>query len=133
MKGLLLDAHILLWWLSDDPRLPKPLRERLCAQDVACFVSAATLWEIGIKRALGKLEAPASLAPAMAEEGFHGLPISLAHSECAACLPPHHRDPFDRMLVAQAQLEGLTIATVDQRLRRYDIALFPFDGRESRT
>ena len=127
MKGLLLDTHILLWWLGDDARLPKRVRDRLRAHDPACFVSAATLWEIGIKRALGKLDVPETLAPAIAEEGFHGLPISLAHAERAACLPPHHRDPFDRMLIAQAQLEGLTIMTVDRRIRCYDVALFPFD------
>jgi PIN domain nuclease of toxin-antitoxin system len=127
MKGLLLDTHIVLWWLNDDARLPGFARERLRAGDAACFVSAATLWEIGIKRTLGKLDAPQALAPAIAEEGFHGLAISLAHAECAARLPPHHRDPFDRMLVAQAQIEGLTIMTVKKRLRPYDVALFPFD------
>lgn len=126
MKGLLLDTHILLWWLSDDARLPRLARKRLSAGDTACFVSAATLWEIGIKRALGKLDAPRTLSPVIAEEGFHGLTISLRHAELAAQLPPHHRDPFDRMLIAQAQTEGLTIMTVDRTFARYDVALFRF-------
>jgi PIN domain nuclease of toxin-antitoxin system len=125
MKGLLLDTHILLWWLQDSERLPDLARQSLRAHGIACFVSAATLWEIGIKRALGKLEAPAALAPVVAEEGFHGLPVTLVHAECAARLPPHHRDPFDRMLVAQAQMEGLTIMTVDKRFREYNVPLFP--------
>jgi PIN domain nuclease of toxin-antitoxin system len=127
MKGLLLDTHILLWWLSDDARLPRLARERLRAEDAACFVSAATLWEIGIKQALGKLDAPQGLAPVIAEEGFHGLAIGLGHAERAARLPPHHRDPFDRMLIAQAQTEGLTIMTADSQFARYDVALFRFD------
>jgi len=125
MRGLLLDTHILLWWLSDSERLPSLARSTLRGSEAACFVSAATLWEIGIKRALGKLEVPAELAPVVAEEGFHGLAISFAHAERAACLPPHHRDPFDRMLVAQAQVEGLTLMTADERFRAYDVDIFP--------
>jgi PIN domain nuclease of toxin-antitoxin system len=127
MKGLLLDTHILLWWLSDDVHLPRLARERLRAGDAACFVSAATLWEIGIKRALGKLDVPQGFATVIAEEGFHGLTVSLGHAESATQLPPHHRDPFDRMLIAQAQTEGLTIMTVDRTFALYDVTLFRFD------
>ncbi len=127
MQGPLLDTHIARWWLNDDARLPGFARERLRAGDVACFVSAATLWEIGIKRALGKLDAPSRSPRSLRRRVFHGLAISLAHVECAARPPPRHRDPFDRLLVARAQIEGLTIMTFDKRLRSYDVALFHFD------
>jgi PIN domain nuclease of toxin-antitoxin system/antitoxin (DNA-binding transcriptional repressor) of toxin-antitoxin stability system len=90
-----------------------------------CFVSAATIWEIGIKRALGKLDAPANLVGIVQDEGFHLISITAEHAEAAAALPPHHRDPFDRMLIAQAVIEDLHIATVDARFSDYDAPLMP--------
>ncbi|MGE5153761.1 MAG: type II toxin-antitoxin system VapC family toxin [Bdellovibrio bacteriovorus] len=123
MKGLLLDTHILIWWLCDDGRLPGWARTPLSDPEMPCFVSAATLWEIGIKRALGKLEAPAELASVIGDEGFLGLPISLDHAERAANLPPIHRDPFDRMLIAQALAESLTLVSVDPRFAPYGVDL----------
>jgi PIN domain nuclease of toxin-antitoxin system len=84
-------------------------------------VSAATAWEIEIKRALGKLDAPDDLADALAAGGYRPLPVSILHATIAGRLPPHHRDPFDRMLVAQAKLEGLTIVTGDRRIAGYDV------------
>ncbi len=102
MSGLLLDTHILLWWLAEDSKLPSWMRQYLAAPETPCHVSAASLWEIGIKRALGKLDAPDGLPAIIAEEGFRRLNINFEHAERAAGLPPHHRDPFDRMLVAQA-------------------------------
>jgi len=93
---------------------------------LACFVGATTPWRIGIKQALGKLEVPGPLAPVVGEGGFHGLAVTLAHAERVVHPPPHHRDPFDRMLVAPAQLEGLTVMTIDPRFRDYDVPLFPF-------
>jgi PIN domain nuclease of toxin-antitoxin system len=119
VKGVLLDTHVLLWWLSDDPQLSPPLRAAIADPDTPCFVSAASLWEIGIKRELGKLEAPTILAPIVAEQGFIGLAITLAHAERAASLPPIHKNPFDRMLIAQGLAESLTIATVDRRFAVY--------------
>ncbi len=123
MNGLLLDTHVLLWWLADNPRLPKEIRTRIADPDSLIFVSAASIWEIGIKRAIGKLEAPAELVAVIHEEGFLGLPIELLHAETASLLPPHHRDPFDRMLIAQSMLEKLTVVTADRRFELYDIAM----------
>ena len=123
MKGLLLDTHVLLWWLTDSPRLPQAFRDPLADPKLPCFVSAATVWEIGIKRAIGKLEAPSELIEILAEEGFNNLPITLAHAEAASNLPLHHRDPFDRMLIAQGHIEALTIATLDGHFSQYGVAL----------
>ena len=123
MKGLLLDTHILIWWLDDDRRLPPWARLALSDPETPCFVSSATLWEIGIKRALGTLEAPAELTSVIGEEGFLGLPISLDHAERAAALPPIHGDPFDRMLIAQALAESLTLISVDPQFAAYGVEL----------
>jgi PIN domain nuclease of toxin-antitoxin system len=123
VKGLLLDSHILIWWLGDDERLSGWARARLSDPEMPCFVSAATLWEIGIQRALGKLEAPAELASVIGDEGFLGLPVSLDHAERAARLPPVHRDPFDRMLIAEALAESLALASVDPRFAPYGVDL----------
>ncbi len=82
------------------------------------------IWELGIKRALGKLEAPPNPGAALGESGFAELAIMARHAEAAAALPPLHRDPFDRMLVAQAQLEGLTLVTSDAQLSAYGVAVF---------
>jgi PIN domain nuclease of toxin-antitoxin system len=125
MSGVLLDTHILLWWLADDEKLPKRFLYIIADADIPCFVSAATIWEIGIKRALGKLDAPANLVGIVQDEGFHLISITAEHAEAAAALPPHHRDPFDRMLIAQAVIEDLRIATVDARFSDYDAPLMP--------
>ncbi|MGV6807163.1 MAG: type II toxin-antitoxin system VapC family toxin, partial [bacterium] len=105
MKRLLLDSHVFLWWLSDES-LSTDAKSLIADERNQVFVSAATVWEISIKRALGKLQAPEDLQRIVEEEGFTPLPISLFHSEQAGKLPPIHRDPFDRMLIAQAQAEG---------------------------
>ena len=84
-------------------------------------MSAATAWEIEIKRALGKLDAPDDLADALAAGGYRPLPVAVQHAVAAGRLPPRHRDPFDRMLVAQARLEGLIIVTGDRRIAEYDV------------
>ncbi len=86
------------------------------------FASAASIWEIEIKRAQGKLEVPGTFISLVERSGFESLPISFEHAVGAGRLPPHHRDPFDRMLVAQARLESLTLATSDPAIRRYDVA-----------
>lgn len=121
MRRLLLDTHVFLWWLADDPRLGPESRTAIAEPGNAVFVSAATAWEIAIKRALGKLEAPEDLDSLVEQEGFTHLPITFFHGEQAGALPHHHRDPFDRMLVAQAQAEGLVIITRDLRLKAYGI------------
>jgi PIN domain nuclease of toxin-antitoxin system len=97
---LLLDAHALLWWLADDATLAVPARAAISAPATEVIVSAASVWEIEIKRALGKLTAPDGLVDAIDASAFITLPITAADAERAGRLPPHHRDPFDRMLVA---------------------------------
>jgi|GEM_PF-143348 len=113
MSDLLLDTHILLWWLTDDNKLPSRFHGIIADAHILCFVSAATIWEIGIKRALGKLDAPTNLVRIVRGEAFELISITAEHAEAAAARPPHHRDPFDRMLIAQAGIEDLRIATVD--------------------
>ncbi|MFA9459776.1 type II toxin-antitoxin system VapC family toxin [Thiohalorhabdus methylotrophus] len=121
MERLLLDTHAFPWWLADDPRLGEGARARIAEPANPVYVSAATGWEIGIKKALGKLQAPDDLDAAVAEEGFTHLPITFFHGEQAGALPAHHRDPFDRMLVAQAQAEGLVVVTRDPQSKAYGI------------
>lgn len=117
----LLDSHVLLWWLEGSPRIGPALLETLADPGVRVLVSAASVWEIGIKQALGKLRVPESILDLLQDEGFGELSMTARHAEAAARLPPLHRDPFDRMLVAQARLERLTIVTHDQAIRAYDV------------
>ena len=118
---LLLDTHTLLLWLSDS-RLESTARDHIADPTNPVFVSAATAWEITVKQALGKLTTPDDLASVVASGGFEALPISFDHAVTAGRLPPHHRDPFDRILIAQAKHEGLTIVTRDSAFAAYDVA-----------
>lgn len=121
---LLLDTHILLWWLADDPALSAAARTAIGDPPSEVFVSAASAWEIAIKHALGRLEFPiAQMVTILDEAGFTPLGIAMQHGVIAGALPPHHNDPFDRMLVAQAQHEGMTIVTADTMIRRYAVAV----------
>jgi PIN domain nuclease of toxin-antitoxin system len=120
---LLLDTHALLWWLLGDPTLDAQARETIEDPDSFVAISAAVAWEIAIKRALGKIRAPEDLGAQILEEGFEPLPITIEHALYAGALPQHHRDPFDRMLVAQGQLEALTIVTRDPNISRYDVSV----------
>jgi len=113
----------LLWWLADDPALNAAARAAIRPPHTLVFVSAATAWEISIKQALGKLEAPDDLVEALAANRFRALPITVAHALAAGRLPRHHDDPFDRMLVAQAQAEQLTLVTHDPQLQPYGISI----------
>ncbi len=119
MQRLLLDTHVFLWWLADHPRLGS--QARAIIQDPAnpVHVSAASGWESAVKRDLGKLAAPDNLDAAVEKEGFSHLPITFFHGEQAGGLPSHHRDSFDRMLIAQAQAEGLVIVTADVKFALY--------------
>lgn len=121
MQRLLLDTHVFLWWLADAPDLAEAARRAIGDERNAVYVSAATGWEIAIKRAAGKLRAPENLDALVEEGGFTHLPITFFHGEQAGALPMHHRDPFDRMLVAQAQAEGLVIVTRDKHIPLYGI------------
>lgn len=122
---LLLDTHILLWALLTPTRLTRPVRDALIRPANALHISVASIWEIAIKRAIGRVDAPVETLPeALDALGIALLPIAIAHALAAAALPRHHTDPFDRMLVAQARHEGLTLVTEDAALRRYDVAIF---------
>lgn len=123
--SLLLDTHVVLWWLADAPELPEEIKDRL-DQEPDARVSAATIWEISIKQALGKITAPSDLPERVRDSGFRELPVSFAHSMAAGRLPLLHRDPFDRMLVAQARCEGLTLVTADKHCQQYDVRTLPF-------
>ncbi|MCF6178207.1 MAG: type II toxin-antitoxin system VapC family toxin [Geopsychrobacter sp.] len=123
MQRFLLDTHALLWWLNDSPQLGPRCKEIIGNERNQIFVSAATTWEISIKIALGKLIAPEDMDSIVEDEGFSKLPISLYHGQLAGSLPAHHRDPFDRMLIAQAQAEGLILITADDNIRLYNLRL----------
>lgn len=116
--NLLLDTQIVLWWLANDPRLPEGAREAIADAEVVC-VSAASALEIAIKAALGKLKAPDDFEEQLKHHHFTPLPITVAHALAVQALPPHHGDPFDRLLIAQARLERLTLLTADRTLDRY--------------
>lgn len=119
---LLLDTHAFLWWRSD-PRRLAPKAERAIAKAEIVFVSAASAWEAVIKAALGKLRFPGSFEAAVEDSDFSKLEVTFAHVEALRDLPPHHADPFDRMLIAQARLEGLTVVTRDPQFTPYGIPI----------
>lgn len=123
--SLLLDTHILLWWLSDDPLLPGTARGAISSPDNEVLVSAAAVWEIAIKKAVGRLEAPDDLLAVIAANDFQTLEITASHALLAGGLPPHHSDPFDRMMIAQSTAENLTLVSVDQHFSQYDVELLP--------
>jgi PIN domain nuclease of toxin-antitoxin system len=121
--SVLLDTQTFLWWVSDDDRLTRRARRTITAE--SCFVSAASCWEMAIKASLGKLEVPRPLARFLQEQievnGFSLLPISLAHTSAVADLPFHHRDPFDRLIAAQATEEEIAVVTSDAIFTRYGV------------
>ena len=117
---LLLDSHVALWALGDPGELSDECSHHLREADEVYF-SAVTPWELGIKRAKGTIVYPDDLVGELAACGFEELPITAAHADAATRLPPHHADPFDRMLVAQAQAESLTLVTADRQLLAYDV------------
>ena len=119
--NLLLDTHILLWWLADDPGLSEKQRSAIADPANVVYVSAASAWEIAIKKALGKLIAPNDLGAALIASELEQLPITVTHAEAVGDLPLHHRDPFDRMLIAQAGVEDLTVVTGDPIFAQYEV------------
>lgn len=122
---LLLDAHTLLWWLADDPTLDRGAFRAIEDPVNDVLISAATVWEIAIKRALGKLEAPAGLVEATDRAGIDIVPVTGADAETAGALPAHHRDPFDRMLVAQASRIGALVVSRDHAFDAYGVPVLP--------
>ena len=123
--NLLLDTQIALWWLGDTPELPDAVREVVQDADNVVYVSAATIWEIAIKRALGKLEIGDEYVSEIADQGFVELPIRWQHAKRVEALPMLHRDPFDRLLIAQAQALGLTLVTTNGLIREYAVNVLP--------
>jgi PIN domain nuclease of toxin-antitoxin system len=116
---ILLDTHLLLWWLMDDPALSAEARALVSERENVVFISAVTMWEIWLKQSLGKLRLPADFEAKMTDEAFENLPLTYQHTRQLASLPWHHRDPFDRMLVAQARYENLVLLTADQAVSTY--------------
>lgn len=121
MRQLLLDTHVALWAFAS-PKLLKPeIRAAIADPRNTVVVSAISVWEVEIKRALGKIDAPEGFAALCIERGFDALDITFRHAEVASALPPHHSDPFDRMLIAQAIAEDLELVTKDRAMSAYDV------------
>ncbi len=120
MTRLLLDTNVVLRWLAQDS-LAEPVMSLLADGSTDAHVSIASAWEVAIKTSIGKLRPPEDFADAAVEGGFTLLPIDVEHTRAVRDLPFHHRDPFDRMLVAQALVEGLTLVTRDRRLAEYGV------------
>ena len=117
---LLLDTHVFLWWRANSSRLTAAARRPVATAD-AVLVSAVSAWEIAIKLSLGKLRLAGPFAWMVDDSGFTALPVTFAHAEQLAALPRHHGDPFDRMLIAQAKVEGATLLTHDRTFEPYDV------------
>ncbi len=119
--NLLLDTHVLLWWLDDNPTLSTKAKAAISDSNNLVFISAAVIWEIRIKQALGKLKIPKNFRKVLDDQPFEMLNITTEHAHTIGDLPDHHRDPFDRMLVAQAKAEGFMIITRDINLKKYKV------------
>src|SRR5215469_18716923 len=123
--NILFDTHSLLWWLRNSTRLGKRARTLILAEETLVWVSSASIWEISIKAALGRLDLrdpfEEQLPAEMERSGFRNLPFSFEHALAVRHLPLHHADPFDRMLIAQAQCEELTLMTADAAITAYDV------------
>ncbi|BCV22004.1 type II toxin-antitoxin system VapC family toxin [Moorella sp. Hama-1] len=124
MKALL-DTHTFLWWITEDPRLSSRVRQIMSDSDNILYLSAASCWEMAIKARLGKLELPANISSFIPDQlvinAITPLPIEMSHALHVYNLPDYHRDPFDRLLVAQAQIDNLPILTADPQIARYSV------------
>lgn len=124
MTPLLLDTHVVLWVISGDKkRIPSGVASLLEDQETDVLLSAVVIWEIAVKRSIGKLDAEDGWLRAIGQLGFNALPVSAAHAAATESLPWHHRDPFDRLLVAQATVEGAALVTADSRIAAYDVPI----------
>lgn len=121
MRRVLLDSCVWLWWMSDHPSLGKTARQIIADERNQLFVSAATVWEVAIKREKGGLHLDGDLQALVSDKGFLPLPIDLFQAQQAAALPRIHHDPFDRMLIAQAQSEGMELMTADFVIPQYGV------------
>lgn len=118
---LLADSHVLVWWLDDPSRLSAKARAAIQDGSNDILVSAASVWELWLKIAKGKLLMPANFVDVLRQDGFSDLPIIAEHAQLSATLPDHHTDPFDRLLIAQAQFEGLVLLTRDKLMTKYNV------------
>jgi PIN domain nuclease of toxin-antitoxin system len=118
---LLLDTHTALWWLSDEERLGDEAARQLGDGTNDVLLSAAVVWEVAVKRSLGKLNAPPDFAATLLSGGAHALAVTVEHAAAVERLPWHHRDPFDRILVAQAEIERATLVSRDEALGAYGV------------
>jgi PIN domain nuclease of toxin-antitoxin system len=121
--NLLLDTCVLLWWLGADPTLSPKANSAIAEGNNLVLISAAVIWEIRIKQSLGKLEIPSNFRQVLDRQPFEMLSINAEHAHAVGVLPPLHRDPFDRMLIAQAKVERLTIVTRDTILEQYNVPI----------
>lgn len=119
---LLLDTHVLLWWFDGGDNLSTKAKDVISDPTNSTVVSVATLWEISIKQSLGKLRIDGDLRQHMRDQYFEELPVAGDHAVAVRNLTQHHKDPFDRLLIAQAQLEGLTLVTADHFIQMYDVS-----------
>lgn len=133
MSLLLLDSHALVWWFEDDPGLSPATLRAIEKQADQVLVSAASVMEIEVKRLKGKLTAPGDLLDQVENAGFRLLDVTADHALDAARLPRHHGDPFDRLLIAQAQSEAATLVTDDATIAAYDVRVIRARGRRART
>jgi len=122
---LILDTHILLWWWDDSPKLSADVRTLVSDPGHEVFVSAVSIAEIAVKKAIGRLEVADDFAEGIDADGFTELPLTAAHAGRLATLPLLHRDPFDRMLIAQAQAEDAALVTLHHAVRRYEVRALP--------
>jgi len=122
---LLLDTNALIWTLANPKRLSDHAAREIQDESNTVFVSVVSAWEIGVKKAKSKLDFPGNLESMLTGKKFDPLPVTLRHALAIETLPHQHHDPFDRMLVAQAQIEGLTLVTSDRTMRRYPVAILP--------
>lgn len=123
MDRYLIDTHVLLWWLQGSKRLKPEAREILADGSNVIYLSSGAIWEMSIKRSLGRLDMPDDLEDVLEQEHIDVLPIEARHALAVTDLPPHHRDPFDRIQIAQAQLERLTIVSRDDAFASDDVGL----------
>ncbi len=124
MKSYLLDTHILLWWLCNSPRLSTQIQKLIADPSNEIYISPASVWEASIKRTLGKLEFDnEELLTAIDSSGFREIAVTVRHGLIAGGLPRYHEDPFDRMLIAQAQVEGFSIITHDAKFKHYNVPI----------
>ncbi len=121
MRRFLLDTHALLWWFAEPTKLSADARDIIASGSNAMYFSTAAAWEVSIKKNLGRLDFPTNLSDVLAKDHIEVLPIGLPHALAVTDLPLHHQDPFDRMQIAQAQIENLTVITRDKSFSQYDV------------